>query len=248
MAYVWARWIADALRAEGCKVKEEPGWQNRGRPASTGGFDPKGPELHHTGSTTSASNPAPTLRMCITGRNDLPGPLCAVVIGYDGTCHVIAAGRANHAGTSNGFGPYTPGDGNEDMVGFELDYNGTQNPSSVQKEAAVRAAAAVCRHFKRSAVWAVIHKETSVTGKWDTGQVSGPQWRRLIENQLDRRPDREDDDMPYSEWPEKDKKELASDVADALLARDLYADDPDKKVTVGKALRQSEAAAQETLK
>ena len=138
MGYYWQRWIADALRAEGCKVKEYPGWQNRGRPASSGGYDPQGPQLHHTGSTTSYGNPAPTLNMCVNGRADLPGPLCAVVIGYDGICHVIAAGRANHAGTSNGFGPYSAGDGNSQCVGFELDYNGTQAPSTEQKDAAAR--------------------------------------------------------------------------------------------------------------
>jgi hypothetical protein len=59
--------------------------------------------------------------------------------------------------------------------------------------------------------------------------------------------EKEDDDMPYNDWPDKDKKALADDVVDALLSRDLYADDKQKDVSVGRALRQAEAAAQETL-
>src|SRR5690606_25838951 len=99
MAYVWQRWLADELRAAGLKVVEVDGWKNRGRPASTGHFDPKGAStVHHTGSLTSASNPAAGLSLLINGRSDLPGPLCQIATAYDGTVYVIAAGRANHAG------------------------------------------------------------------------------------------------------------------------------------------------------
>ena len=91
----------------------------------------------------------------------------------------------------------------------------------------------------------MIHEETSITGKWDTGQVSGRQWRALVGDRLTGRPDKEeDDDMPYSDWPDKDKKALADDVVDALLHRDLYGDDKDKDVTVGRALRRMENAAE----
>ena len=100
-------WLADALRKEGCKVKECSGWKNAGRPASTGGFNPYGVLWHHTaGPKAGPNNPAPSLQTVIHGRPDLPGPLAHVLIGWDGTCHVVAAGRANHAGECNGFGPF----------------------------------------------------------------------------------------------------------------------------------------------
>jgi len=56
MTYVWVTWLADALRAEGCTVKEESGWKNRGRPSSSGQFKPYAAGVHHTASTSSNSN------------------------------------------------------------------------------------------------------------------------------------------------------------------------------------------------
>ena len=170
MAYVWQRWLADALRAEGCDVREYEGWKDRGRPASTGDFEPYGVLQHHTGTKTSKTNPCPTLSTCVHGRSDLPGPLCQVLIGYDGVCHVIAAGRANHGGECNGNGPTYSGDANAQLIGFELDYSGSQPVSPEQGDAAVRAAAAVLRHFGRDETYCRGHKETSSTGKWDPGR------------------------------------------------------------------------------
>ena len=193
MGYVWQRWLADALRAEGCKVKEVDGWKNRGRPASSGQFEPFGTLWHHTATTTSYSNPNPTLNLCINGRSDLPGPLCQVLIGYDGTCHVIAAGRANHGGEHSGFGPFPRGDCNAMMMGWEIDYNGSQPMSPQQKDAAARASAACLKRWKKDQSYVAIHKETSVTGKWDTGGVPGDEARRLTKQQLEG-----DDDMPLS--------------------------------------------------
>jgi hypothetical protein len=243
VGYVWQRWLADALRDEGCRVREVDGWENRGRPASSGGFEPQGATHHHTGTHTSYNNPNPTLNTCIQGRSDLPGPLCQVLIGYDGTCWVIAAGRANHAGTNNGFGPYSHGDGNSQSFGWEIDYDGSQKPSPEQIDAAERASAAVLRKKQHQEKWVVIHKETSTTGKWDTGQRSGDQWRSGVKKRLAG----EDDDMPYNDWPDKDKKALAADVVDALLTRDLYGDDKTKDVSVGRALRVAENAGNKIL-
>jgi hypothetical protein len=92
------------------------------------------------------------------------------MIGYDGVCHVIAAGRANHGGECNGNGPTSPGDANAQLIGFELDYSGSQPVSQEQGDAAVRAAAAVLRHFRKDESYCRGHKETSTTGKWDPGR------------------------------------------------------------------------------
>jgi hypothetical protein len=69
-----ALWIADALRAEGVTVVEEPGWRERGSAT----FMPKGVICHHTAGP--ARGDAPSLHTCIHGRSDLPGPLCQIVL------------------------------------------------------------------------------------------------------------------------------------------------------------------------
>jgi hypothetical protein len=194
MTYERATWLPEALRAEGCQVVTVDGWQSRGRPASSGDFDPYAALWHHTATTSSPSNPNPTLGMCIRGRPDLPGPLCQVLIGYDGKCHVIAAGRANHAGECNGAGPTFRGDGNAQMVGFEIDYNGSQKMSDVQYDAAIKAATAVVRHFDNDHTYCLGHKETSVTGKPDPGGYDCDDMRADVRTRL--RGGGEDDDMP----------------------------------------------------
>ena len=189
-------WLPDALRAEGCTVKVYDGWRTRGRPASTGGFDAFAALWHHTGTHTSASRPAPTLRTIIQGRPDLPGPLAAALIGYDGVVHVVAAGRANHAGRARATGPVPAGDGNEMYVGFEIDYDGRQDMGPQQYDAAIRAGTAVVRHYDHSANYCRGHKETSVTGKWDPGGISLDRMRLDVAIMLRGHNTTGDDDMP----------------------------------------------------
>lgn len=174
MAYVWQDWMADEFRAAGLKVVEVQGWKRRGRPASTGHFDPKGANtVHHTGSTSSAANPAPGLSVLISGRSDLPGPLCHYAVAYDGTVYVIAAGRANHAGRVGKTGvpgmPYG-GDGNANALGNEVMTNGTQTMPKAQQEAIALTSAVVLLHWSRDQSWVHRHQDISATGKWDLGQ------------------------------------------------------------------------------
>lgn len=163
-------WLGDVLRAAGLRVVETPGWKTR---TATGTQPrPVGVLEHHTATPTSYQRPAPTVQLCIDGRPDLDGPLCHVVIGYDGTVHLIAAGRANHAGKAKASGPNPAGDGNTLYVGFEWDYQGmNQGPSPEQYNAAMRGTAAVLLWLDRPAEAARGHKETSVTGKIDPGRV-----------------------------------------------------------------------------
>jgi N-acetylmuramoyl-L-alanine amidase len=147
MSYRWLDELADWFRQEGLQVIECSGWKSRGRPSSTGNFNPSGVLWHHTGTTSSMTNPAPTLNTLINGRSDLPGPLCHASPGYDGKIRVVAAGRANHAGTAEASGPVPGGDGNAIYVGLEIDYNGTQPMSLAQYECAIGAAAAILRHL-----------------------------------------------------------------------------------------------------
>lgn len=194
MAYVWQRWIADDLRKAGLKVIEVEGWKNRGRPASTGNFDPKGANTtHHTGATTSASSPNAGLQMLISGRPDLPGPLCHVATAYDGTVYVIAAGRANHAGRigkAGVVGMPVRGDGNAHALGNEVMTNGTQKMPKAQEDATAMVAAVFANRHARNTNWAHRHEDISATGKWDIGQWTTAELRRRVgiaQNELKQR-------------------------------------------------------------
>ncbi|GAA0532934.1 N-acetylmuramoyl-L-alanine amidase [Saccharopolyspora thermophila] len=170
-------WLADVLRAAGLTVVETDGWRER---TATSGPQPApvGVLEHHTATTASYDNPAPSVQLCIDGRPDLAGPLCHALIGFDGVVHTIAAGRANHAGRAKASGPNPGGDGNALYVGFEWDYQGVhQGPSPAQYAAALKATAAVLNHLGRPMDAARGHKETSVTGKIDPGHVDMDRFR-----------------------------------------------------------------------
>ena len=170
-------WLADVLRNAGLAVVETPGWRER---TATSGSQPQpvGVLEHHTATTASYEDPAPSVQLCIDGRPGLAGPLCHAVIGFDGVVHLIAAGRANHAGEATASGPNPAGDGNTLYVGFEWDYQGMeQGPSPEQYAAALRATSAVLKHLGRPHDAARGHRETSVTGKKDPGHVDLERFR-----------------------------------------------------------------------
>jgi hypothetical protein len=52
--------------------------------------------VHHTAGPKTGD--APSLDLCVRGRPDLAGPLANFVVARSGTVHLVAAGRANHAG------------------------------------------------------------------------------------------------------------------------------------------------------
>jgi len=116
--------IAAALRKYGLTVVETPGCRSRGY-AGQDMQRPRGQLWHHTATNRArfASADAPTLDMCINGRPDLPGPLCNLVLGRNGTVYVVAAGVANHAG--RGSAPGIPKDaGNHYLIGIEAESSG----------------------------------------------------------------------------------------------------------------------------
>lgn len=167
-------WLADVLRAAGVSVVEEGDWLNR--TASGAAIAPIGVLWHHTaGPPTSASNPSPSLNICINGRPDLSGPLCHALVDYHGVFHVISANRANHAGEARASGPIPAGSGNTMLVGWEIDYAGDQSGtggpqqamSAAQYDASLKATAAVLTQLGTDASYARGHRETSTTGKID---------------------------------------------------------------------------------
>lgn len=160
--------LPQTLRNYGLKVVEVPGWRTRGRPASTGGFDPVGVLCHHT-ATTKRISVAAVLRLLIKGRSDLPGPLCQISLGRDGTVYIVAAGRANHAGKAKASGTVAGGDGNTLYIGIEAQNDGVGEAwPAVQYAAYVLLCAVLSVEVTHNTANTVRgHKETSLTGKVD---------------------------------------------------------------------------------
>lgn len=187
-------WLANSLRTAGLTVRETSGWETRERPASTGGFAPEGVLLHHTAAYATSTNPHPSLNTVIEGRggdNPLPGPLCHVLIDRNSVCWVIAAGRANHAGTAVASGPMPAGDGNEMYVGIEVEYAATnhdpiQYATSMQKSTTIVAAARIVASLGHGHRYVRAHKETSTTGKIDPYNWNMTDVRESIRQCLER--------------------------------------------------------------
>lgn len=148
-------WLADVLRAAGVKVVEVPGWQSRGR-GEMGAV--KGVICHHT---AGPKNPVgtPGLSIIINGRggpSPLPGPLSQLYLAPDGTCHVVAAGRCNHAGAGRWRGMA----GNSSSIGIEAENPGDGSPwPAVQTDAYAQIVAAILSHLGLSADDCCGHKE-----------------------------------------------------------------------------------------
>lgn len=197
MTYRYLRDLAAVARRSGLRVVEIEGWQTRGRPASTGGFDPRGVLCHHTGSADT--NPASVLDdlayarwLARDGRSDLPAPLAQLSLGRDSTVYVCAAGRANHAGKARASGPMpATSDGNNLYLGIEAQNNGTEGwahrgtdaagRTVTQLEGYARLVAAVNDGYGFPTSHTRAHRETSVTGKWDPGGLDMDKFRQLVD-------------------------------------------------------------------
>lgn len=87
--------LLEVLELGSVPVVEVAGWRTRER---AGAFTPVGQVDHHTAALATSTRPAPSLQVCVTGRQDLPGPLCNGLVDYHGRCHLISDGRANDTG------------------------------------------------------------------------------------------------------------------------------------------------------
>lgn len=180
--------IAARLRAAGLTVVEVNGWQTRG----SSSFSPKGSVDHHTAGARNGN--APSLGTCINGRSDLPGPLCNVLIGRDGTCYVIAAGRANHAGK----GGWQGLSGNSTVYGIERENVGTTAEpwTPLQTSTAARAHVALMAwkgDYNGSTT--MEHKEWALGRKNDAHTITGDQMRAEIRKVQSGNPTTEEEDM-----------------------------------------------------
>lgn len=150
-----------ALKAEDLRVREVPGWRERGYAE----LDPTFVINHHTVGGTGPTDQR-DVDVMVKGRSDLEGPLCNFLLGKDGTVHVVAFRRARHAGPGarqvfdevlRDIAP--SGDakarklrdskhahGNRNAWGIEVDHPGDDSPyPAVQVEALIRLNTALCR-------------------------------------------------------------------------------------------------------
>src|SRR5436190_8184570 len=105
------------------------GWQSRGRPSSTGDFNPQGILCHHTASPAGTTDRL-DLQCILAGNAEAPGPISQIYCGRSGTVYIVAAGRANHGGKGRRPGVDTGGcaDMNALLLGIEAGNNGVGEP------------------------------------------------------------------------------------------------------------------------
>lgn len=171
-------WLADVLRDGGCTVIEEGDWRHRGRDGTTGPY--KSIQLHHDASPPGeTSNGADVL---INGRDDLAGPLCHLWLDYDGRWHIIAAGRANHAGEGGPWGVVGEDQGNAVCIGIETDHTTNEQWTASQRSEGIKGVAALCRKLgitTQAEINAAVlaHKEYAPTRKIDPDPLDMDQAR-----------------------------------------------------------------------
>lgn len=163
--------LLTVLRGEGLTVREYKNWRTHERDDETGrAFGPvHGVVIHHTAGRDS-------LALCYAGTAGLPGPLCHTHLAKDGIASMLSAGRANHAGSfaANAHAAVLaessvhprpdaaePVDANDLYYGIEIENlgDGRDPYPTVQYDAAVRWAAALCRAHGWSADSVIGHRE-----------------------------------------------------------------------------------------
>jgi hypothetical protein len=165
MTYTWLTDLDQALRAGGVPYTEVPAssvdptgaasWRTRGRPGSTGNFDPWGVLCHHTASPAGTSDRA-ELNVIVAGNSQAPGPIAQLFIGRSGaTVYLVAAGRANHGGKGKRPGiDAVCADMNAALIGIEAANNGTgERWSDALTDIYGATVAALCSWYG----WAVEH-------------------------------------------------------------------------------------------
>lgn len=140
--------IPSDLARFGLKVELVPGWETRG----SSSFAPAGVVDHWTAGPRGTMA-RPSLNVCVYGRSDLPGPLANIYLARDGTCVVLAAGRANHAGTGGWRGLV----GNSAVYGIEAESAGDGDWTPAMLDAYPRLNAALLSGLGRGVEWLCGH-------------------------------------------------------------------------------------------
>lgn len=173
--------LADALRDYGLPVVEVNGWRSRG----SSSFSPRGAVNHHTAGARRGI--LPSLSVLINGHGTLPGPLCNVAQSRstEGTndpldrVYVIAAGRANHAGS----GGWRGLSGNSSVFGLEIEHTGvlsTEPWPTRRAETAYRVHAALADLAGYDVAMICQHKEWAPSRKIDFVAQAGDPFRAAV--------------------------------------------------------------------
>ncbi|NUP79744.1 MAG: N-acetylmuramoyl-L-alanine amidase [Nonomuraea sp.] len=185
--YEWASWMAQVLRDAGVPVIEYPGWATRGRPRSVGRFQPRGVMWHHD---ASPQGPSPYVaKFCAEiGRpaEGIPAPLSQTWVcdGCNahavGTWHVLAAGRANHAGTGS-WGSVGTDQGNAVLIGVETDHTAGEAWPPALYASLVKGTAALMKHMRADPAKLLVgHKEYAPHRKNDPDPLNMASGRAAV--------------------------------------------------------------------
>lgn len=174
-------WMEAALRTNGLRVREVKGWKSRGRPGS---FSPRGAMFHHTASGRSGGN-APGLGVVVNGRPGINGPLCNILVARDGTVHLVAAGRANHAGKGGPLHGIPEDSGNAHLIGVEVENDGVKEPWSKELlQACDVVFATLLLGLRRKSDFLVGHKEWAPNRKIDPARINMTKYRGRVSKEM----------------------------------------------------------------
>jgi hypothetical protein len=198
--------LAHVLRAAGLTVVEVPGWRTRGHG-----------ELvrvdtivcHHTATSAKAAGNYPSLAIVRDGRSDLPGPLCNLGLGRDGTVYVVAASLAYHAGTVR-----QTTYGNAYSIGIEAEHDGISPWPPALLAAYARLCAVLAEHYQLPTSRVLGHKEVCApVGRKTDPNTDMDAFRAAVDNA------RDEDDVTPQQQEQLDRIESKLDKLDKVLAR-----------------------------
>ena len=112
MAYEWLTWLPSVLRSAGITVVEHDGWARRGLSSKVMGFRPRYVVWHHDASPVGDSPGVPAYMI-----RNFQKAGAQIWVDRKGRWHLVAAGRAPHAGVVK---PGKPG--NSTSIGIETDH------------------------------------------------------------------------------------------------------------------------------
>ncbi|PXY20319.1 peptidoglycan recognition protein family protein [Prauserella endophytica] len=127
----------------------------------------KGVVCHWTATpdTTRPADNYPSKSIVTFGRSGLPGPLCNLGLGRDGTVFLVAAGLAYHAGS--GYYQGIGANGNANTIGIEAEEGGDGDWTPAMLDAYPRLCAALARFYKLPTGRVIGHNEWAPSRKID---------------------------------------------------------------------------------
>lgn len=168
--------IERAVTKSGVPSSFVGGWGTRGNLS----FNPRGLVVHHDAASIRSGNNG-ALNIIIHGRQGLPGPLSQFQIARNGLLWVVAAGRANHAGS----GSFRGLSGNSSVFGIEAANNGLGEPwGDKQLDTYYKISKALMDELGRDVSWLCAHREWTPRKpdpRFSTPSMTMNQFRSLVQ-------------------------------------------------------------------